>query len=252
MGDVRCADVLQWLRAAVLIEHRTPTPTIQAHVAGCATCQAALLLLANAVIDTPVPTIDCESCRANLPAFIEREDEDLARAIQAFPHVWWHLWTCAACAEIYQMVRVLVAAEQRGEIALPTVAAIATPRIPQLPIVVLRLKRQFLIRVLPAPLPQTSVMRGHGEGPIVLSRRKVVAGRTLLLSVEQQPNRDWLVGVVLTPPLEGWLVLTLGETVFRACFDAQGTAVVADVPTELLAGADGPDLTVGLEPTMEQ
>src|SRR6266496_2951635 len=107
MGDVRCADVLQWLRAAVLIEHRMPTPAIQAHVAGCATCQTALLLLASAVMDTPAPAIDCESCRAHLPAFIEREDEDPARAIQAFPHVWWHLWTCTACGEIYQMVRAL-------------------------------------------------------------------------------------------------------------------------------------------------
>jgi len=83
----------------------------------------------------------------------------------------------------------------------------------------------------------------------MLIRREVVANRNLLLSVEQQPNYHWSVRVELMPPLAGWLVLTLGETVFRACFDAQGTA--ADVPAELLAGADGPDLTLGLEPTLE-
>jgi hypothetical protein len=67
------------------------------------------------------------------------------------------------------------------------------------------------------------------------------------LSVEQQPDQNWTVRVTLTPPLDGWLVLMLGEAAFRACFDAQGTAVVTDMPATLLAGADGPDLTVGLE-----
>src|SRR5689334_15190307 len=139
MADVRCADVLEWLRAAVLAERHPPPPAIQAHMAGCASCQAALLLLASAAMEPPVRmvAIDCASCLADLPAFIEQEDEDPARVLRAFPHIWWHLWICTDCAEIYHMTRDLLAAERQGKLALPNLAPPTAPGISQ-PQIVLR------------------------------------------------------------------------------------------------------------------
>jgi hypothetical protein len=52
---------------------------------------------------------------------------------------------------------------------------------------------------------------------------------------------------MVAPPPSGWLLLTLGEKRFRARFDAQGTALVSDVPNTLLAADGGPDLDVALD-----
>ncbi len=248
MGEIRCEDVLQWLRTAVQAKDLVPMPAIQAHVAGCPICQAVMLLLVGEVTNSPIsPTIiDCEHCRAELPTFIEWESEAPARAIRDYPQVWWHLWTCDTCAETYRLTRVLVEAEQHGVIGMPDILRIGAVFTPQLQIL-LRLTRAFLTRALPAPLPLARIMRGHSDGPIVLSQRKIVADRNLVLSVEKQPNRDWAVRVVLTPPLAGWLVLKLGEAEFRARFDAQGIAVADNVPAELLTGTAGPELVVGIE-----
>jgi hypothetical protein len=190
-------------------------------------------------------TIECQRCLDDLPAFIEQEIEDPMQAIRAYPHVWWHTLTCPMCAETYELTRALVAAEQRGEIAAPTLADLAASFTPRLQ-TFLRLTRQFLNIALPPPM-LARVARGHDEGPAVLSQGDAGAGRQFVLSVQEQPDHAWSVIVAVTPSPGGWLVLTLGQEIFRARFDEHGNAVVADVPAALLVAADGPELVVGIE-----
>jgi hypothetical protein len=247
MNQIACEEIRRGLGAAAQADHPIqPAPPLQAHVAGCATCQGALLLLAAAALDVPAPaTIDCQCCLEDLPAFIERDLDDTRAAARVYPQVWWHLWTCPECAETYRLAGALLAAERRGAITAPAARAVAPAPLPQ---PLLHLVRDFLARALPPPARLARAMRGPNEGPVVLSSRALGAGRQLTLSVQEQPDGDWSVIVAVTPPQAGWLVLALGDTRFRTRFDAQGDAVVACVPAALLAATAGPDLVVGIEP----
>jgi hypothetical protein len=206
------------------------------------------VLLAAAALDMPAPaTIDCRRCLEDLPAFIERDLDDTLAAARIYPQVWWHLWTCPECAETYRLTGTLLEAERLGAIAMPQPAVRNRAPAPLLrPL--LHLVRDFLALALPPPARLAPATRGLNEGPVVLSGRETEAGGQVVLSVEERPDGDWSVIVAMTPPQTGWLVLTLGDTRFRTRFDAQGDAVVACVPTTLLAGTAGPDLVVELEP----
>src|SRR5262245_41843047 len=106
MNSVTCAEVQQWLRAAVHADRRSlPAPTLRTHIAGCATCQGALLLLITQALNlASTPTaIECQHCLDDLPALIEQEIEDPMQAIRTYPHVWWHTLTCPMCAETYEL-----------------------------------------------------------------------------------------------------------------------------------------------------
>lgn len=217
---------------------------LRAHLAECPVCQTALRLMQAFALASLPETIECARCEEDLAAFVEREREEGASgAIRAFPHVWWHLWSCEDCLETYDMLRALVAAEGRGEIATPSPAASAPPRMRP----VLHLPRQFLRHVLPAPGSPFAVMRGGSEGPLLVSEGPIEPEHHMALTVEEQPDHNWTVAVHITPALAGALALTLGTAVFRAPIDEAGGAAFADVPAALLAATDGPDLVVSVE-----
>jgi hypothetical protein len=248
MNTVICVAAQQWLRTMIQIGHpNRPPPVLQTHMAACATCQGALLLLVTQALNVPsVPaTIECERCLDDLPAFIEQEIEDPVQAMRTYSHIWWHTLTCPTCAETYELTHILVDAEQRGEIATPMLTEGITAISPQFQ-TLLKLTRQFLNVVLPSPT-LIGALRGHNSEPMVLSQGNDTEGRQFILSVQEQSDHGWSVVVAVMPPPCGWLVLTLGTAVFRGRFDEQGKAAVTDVPTALLAVADGPDLVVGIE-----
>ncbi len=233
MSEIRCSDVLVWLRSAAQASNLLAPPMVRAHIAGCHTCQTALLLLARELATPTLPApIACRQCREDLPAYLEHEQP--TEAIRAYPEVWWHLATCADCAETARLAGTLLEAEQTG--ALPPL------RLAQRQILV-RLPHQFLTRALPA----ARALRGGESGPQVLSKRATPTGHAFTLSVERQPNQSWSLRVEFRPPLAGWLVLTLGTAEFRTQLDQQGCALLSDLPAELLDSAGGPDLVLELE-----
>lgn len=236
MSEIRCTDVLAWLRSAARADHLLASPTVRAHIGGCRTCQAALLVLARELA-TPRPPapISCQQCREDLPAYLECDQP--AEAMRAYPEVWWHLATCAGCAETAQLTGALLEAEHAG--ALPPLRRALLARRQLL----VRLPHQFLKRALPAAGP----MRGGDAGRQVLSRRATPTGHAFTLSVERQPNQSWSLRAEFRPPLAGWLVLTLGSAEFRAPLDQQGNALLSELPAELLDNASGPDLLLELE-----
>lgn len=225
-----------------------PEPALSAHIAECEVCRGSMLLIMTELFGLPIASSEtpCDRCLDDLPAFVEREMAgDPREAARAYPHVWLHLWTCAECAETYDLTRLLLVAEQRGKLTAFSPARLIRALSPRF-LHLLRLTRQFLNQALPIQAP-FAVARGEFEGPTALSEGDVGAGRYITLSVQEQPDRNWIIQVVVTPQIKGWLVLTLGERLLRARFDEQGVATVVNVPAALLTSSNGPDLEVGID-----
>jgi predicted anti-sigma-YlaC factor YlaD len=246
MDTQRCAAVQLWMQETLRSRHPLlPDPALTAHIAVCDRCRGALLLLAYAALGGDATAIDCARCAEDLPAWIEAEQDDPVRALRSYPAVWLHLLTCPACAELYRLSRLLVDAQQEGRIALPQLIPL-TPAAPPRRQRLVALTRPFLNHALPTPLALIGVTRGS-TGPVILLDGDAESGKQIVFSVQEQPDQRWLVVVHVTPPVAGWLVLSLGASSFRARFDDQGHAMVTDIPTELLAAHDGPDLEIGFE-----
>jgi hypothetical protein len=249
MEGISCARARQLLKE-FQAEHRSePMSVLHAHVRTCPSCQTALALIAASALSSIPTTINCQHCHPDLPAFIDSERSDQpGLALQRYPHVWWHLWTCAVCLEAYEMTRALIEAEQRGELQPPE---IEPARIrPERRIHLLRLTRQFLNIALFTP--QTAVARGSDDGPLVISAGPAPGGAHFTLSVEPERKGGWKVAVQVIPAPAGQLVLTLGEATFRARFDAAGLATVPEVPAALLSAVNGPDMAVDIVPEEAQ
>src|SRR5262245_55749968 len=118
MKALTCAQARPHLVRALQSEQPAAlAPDVRVHLAECVTCRTALLLMNTLALTAAPEPIDCARCQADLPAFVERERDDGPLAAQhAYPHVWWHVWTCVDCNETYDTLRALVAAQQRGEL----------------------------------------------------------------------------------------------------------------------------------------
>jgi hypothetical protein len=244
MEGISCAqarhELLGNLQASYVSQ---PTLPVRAHISACPSCRAALALLTTFDLPSAPLSIGCQQCQVDLAAFVELEQQQGPRqALDTYPQVWWHLWTCAGCLETYDITRALIEAEQRGELKLPAIIAPALPA--ERLIHLLRLTRQFLNIAIPAP--QVAVARGSQDGPLVISEGPAPGGAHFVLSVESQRKGGWKVAVRVVPPPAGQLVLTLGTAEFRARFDASGLATVPDVPAALLTAVNGPDMVIDI------
>ena len=215
---------------------------VREHISICPVCRVALALITALDLPSVPEPIRCQRCQEDLPDFIDVERaEGPGRALQVYPNVWWHLWSCATCLEVYAMAKALIDAEQHGELKLPAIAPRPAERI----VHVLRLTRQFLNIALP---PQLAPARGSSDGPLVISEGPAPGGARFTISVEAQRRGNWRVAVQVTPAPAGELILTLGTAVFRARFDTSGRASVPDVPATLLTAVNGPDMVVDIAP----
>lgn len=106
--------------AQALTDSRRPaqTPALASHIAGCASCRAqrgAILARLAQGVNTRADT--CAACAADLAAYVDvLLDQGASAAASAHPHVWWHLWTCADCAELFAQTATLAAAERAGDL----------------------------------------------------------------------------------------------------------------------------------------
>lgn len=252
MTTHECFEVQDWLREAFTANNVQPaTPARATHIAGCATCRGALLLLMVDILGEPAaPSVQCDACLDDLPAYIDHEAQaGAAAAAREYPHVWWHLWTCAECAALYDFTRMAqrpappAPARQRQpeSTRMPEPARPAPLRRP-----LVRLSRSILNRILPAPSSLLGATRGRNTDPIVISEHSV-EGRHLRLSLEEQSDQHCRLIIEMMPPPLGWIVVQLGSQEFRARFDEQGYALVNDIPISILIATDGPDLVLELE-----
>lgn len=231
-----------------------PAETLR-HLSGCTRCRAALLLLVQGLDgQTPHPPtpISCATCQADLAAFVDAERADPARAAERFPHVWWHLWTCAVCAETYRLTGELYAALERGELeplqealqsSLP-VAANSRQTGGLLPDSQFRLPARLFQRLLAASTALGPAL-GAAVSDIALTD-DAEAGYVATLRVQPQTDGDWAAVITIRPALAGWAMVTFGTETFRAPFDAAGVAVIAALPADWLQTSAAPDLLVTL------
>lgn len=193
-----------------------------------------MVIAALQLQDIPA-ALSCERCEDDLATFLDLEaDEGSMAAAQRLPAVWWHLWACTDCAEVYGRVRRVMWAEEaslRPDIVVRRL---------------LRVARSFLHIALPQLSPQRGGTHGDPADDIVLAIQEKSEPH-FSVSVRRVEKDLWRFTVKVAPPPSGWVLFSLGEACFRAPFNAQGAAVVPDVPDALLAEPDGPDLDISIE-----
>ncbi len=212
------------------------------HVSSCERCQQMLFdqVVDRLGTDLDFQPVDCDGCDFDLPAYIDTErDEGTLVAIESYPHIWWHLWTCSECAMSYQMILALQAAEASGELPPLPLASLIAPQ-PIIPRFVLH--RSVFVRTL---VPQFGVMWG-GKPTETIIHDDDHAEYEVRVTVRQTAGR-WAVVVLVDPPVVGHAVVTIGAHVFRAPFDAAGQASLEPIPQDLLTSAVGADMVVGVE-----
>jgi hypothetical protein len=253
MSNLVCADIRQWVQQAVLSDDPTlPVEVLSEHVATCPLCQGALAALAVETLGmtASLPDSACSQSEDELAAFIEQEaEEGCCAAIRTYPHIWWHLWTCAVCAETYQITRSLLRAERLDHSAdrsMP-VLLIGSPLILR---PVLRLQHRVLYHVLAGSIPAMGTPRGDSVSSYVLAEKETPE-QHLVVSIQRQANSQWRIHATVKPAPVGWLVLMLGTARYRARFDPEGEAIIQDIPFASLTAAEGPDLDIAIEPDPE-
>jgi hypothetical protein len=248
MSDHQCEAVRSWLRERDPALPEIPPPELVAHVAGCSACRGLLAALAANLVRVPAAQADlqCADCQSALDAYIDCERRHgVAAAIQRYPDLWWHLWTCADCAEVYHLTNALVDAEEQVAIPIPiTAAPEPQPRLARL--LKVQLARAFLHGVF-APQAALGAAWSGGEDESLFAEEQL-EDYHIALHVWQRGAIYWGIGITVTPPLTGWAVLSFGELRFSAPFDQHGRAVITEIPHGLLTDRAGPDMLMTIEP----
>jgi hypothetical protein len=256
MSDQQCEAVRRWLRQsepATLPAH--PPSELVAHIASCPACRGLLAAGAADLLGVPAARGDlpCDQCQDVLDEYIDCERrQGVAVAVQRYPDVWWHLWTCLDCAEVYDLTNALVDAEEQVGLPIPAAVAPEQPawhaRLPTPPLVGIRLQlpRAFLHSVF-APQAALGGAWSGGEHESLFAEEQLEEYH-IALHVRQRSGTFWAIGIAVTPPLAGWAVLSFGELRFRAPFDQHGQATIAEIPLALLTDRAGPDLLMTIEP----
>jgi hypothetical protein len=249
MNTSFCSDVQAWLTSLDNTDvPPAPPPALADHVSTCPCCRAALLLILVAVLPAArdIEQTSCDQCQDDLAAYIDIEhDSGITEALTAYPHVWWHLWTCADCSTAYQMVIAIQAAEIAETLApMPLTIHANRPALrPIRPILrTITIPHMWFTRIL---VPQFGATWGHGDDDAVIYENEDESYQ-ITVSVRKQSGQ-WQIEVMIDPPVAGDMVLTLGAETFRARIAPNGSASVGPIPAALLTGATGPAVTIVIE-----
>lgn len=253
MRSILCSDVYEWLTTHDN-QPRSAIPPVELcdHIASCAACRALVLLLSTELLHAPlhITPISCEQCQHDLAVYADMvHDEGQQAGLREYPHVWWHLWVCADCAEIYHTLVTLQDAENAPEdiLAVPvhkhilrTSQAVPAPR----PfITAFSLPRVWLSRVL---MSQLATPWGSSFDDTILHDEDHDEYRINV--VMRRDHDSWSIIVTVEPPLVGDIVLSIGNETFRQALRPDGTAIIDSLPSELLLDPTGPGIALVLEP----
>ena len=225
-----------------------PSLVVCEHISECSRCRAAILLLflANSAVPLSPPELSCAECQANLAAYIDFEQAAPAKALQIFVGIWWHLWTCEECADIYSM-----ACELQAEIpvqALDRHRSMSVPgiRLSWLPPILIG--RDILQLILPQRFDPLAIVRGLRpqyllfDGPLGEECNRQCVVWAMLLD-----DTNYCIGVDVQPPIAGAAVLRCGQLYLQSDFDHHGLAMMRTMPAALLTDADGPAIEIRFE-----
>ncbi|RRR66566.1 MAG: hypothetical protein EI684_20555 [Candidatus Viridilinea halotolerans] len=233
MTSESCAAVGQWLMQHD--EHLPPAPLVS-HVEQCHVCQTALLALVSGKLAMPLPqNLLCDAVAGDLPAMLELERSDgAAAAARAYPDLWWHLWTCPSCAEIYHATALLLTATDEGLLPFP---------LPQVDQPLLRLTRPFLTAVFAPQLAAGATWQSSAPSRQLLAEEELPDGR-ISLYVGAEDAHHWYLELHMHPPRSGTLLLALGEEIYSVPLLQQYTAQISALPLTFLYNRDGAELVV--------
>ena len=251
MNTSLCPDVQVWITSldttAVL---PTPPLTLVEHVSDCAYCRAALLLIVVELLHVPLGTapITCDQCQSDIAAYIDCEQyEGMAEALVSYPHVWWHLWTCVDCAMDHQFIATLQDAEAVGSLPpIPLVSLAHRPHPRQVRPVfqTIMLPRMWFTRIL---MPQLGPTWGQSNDDMVIYEDEQ---DTYQITMTVRKGRvESRVIITIDPPMDGNVVIALGDATFRARIGPDGVAHVGPIPADLLTSPIGPAMAIRIEPT---
>jgi len=244
-----CADVRSWLLNISERDQHQVIASWSEHIAECVHCRGALMILATDLLGQPASlysAVTCGVCQRDLAAYTEAVVSQGHRvAAQRYPDVWWHLWTCAECAQTLQGMTTLAVATARGELAQLSVAG-AEPPFSMLYKVKLVLPRAMLAHLFKLQL-LLGQLRGDDRDEIMLTEGEAQS-YSLHVAVSQVQGATCCLSVASDPPTRGRVVLRLGDMIFHADLDVRGVARVYAFPLHLLRDPAGPDLVITLEP----
>lgn len=244
MQEHTCQDIQQSLELVLSPSAAAvPTRSMSLHVTGCDACQTVLEQLYVRLTGEVPPVRDCEPCQADLAAYIDLLLNDgAATAAQELPHVWWHIWQCAECAETFELTLALINAETRGQI-MPLASVFRAEEKPA-PIL-----KTFLVRpAVVARLFSAHQMLGiaYGSGDEIVVAEEPGDDYNFQISVQRAQGGDWTVTVTIEPQVSAAVLLTVGASIYRALFDERGRAVVYGI-----SAADLQDPNTGISVAIE-
>jgi len=236
-----CAALLRTLTSSREPIH---APALAQHIAGCAECQALrLYVLGQLCPGADISADSCAQCEGELAAYVDLTlDEGASAAAAAYPHVWWHLWSCVGCAEIVVQVAALAAAERAGDLPALPVTSTAPSHL-----------RRVIGRLMVAPqalarIVETRALLGvaYGAEDLMVLDEGEDHDQSFQLHLQREAGGTWQVLVQVEPPINGVAVITIGDTSYQAPFDAYGIAEIRGVSDELLR-ASGTAISFSIE-----
>lgn len=245
MSDPMCAKVRNYFQR-IFVERRavTPAPDIYIHIAACPLCRGALALQIASVVGQAQEPIRCQESANDIAAFIDVERaEGTEVARRYYPRLWWHLWGCEECADVYRMTRELLAAQSPMQSAPPGVALSYLAGYQPL----FYFERAYLTGLLGNSYITRGGRKGSAGVPIVIADSEPGDDPQLTVRIQRQRDGSWAIDATVQPAPSGWLVATLGEFSARAHFDTDGSAQIRNVPEQLLLNDDGPDIDLSIE-----
>ncbi|PDW03006.1 hypothetical protein [Candidatus Viridilinea mediisalina] len=233
----RSAALQQWLSCH---DELPPPAPLVAHVQGCAVCQTALLTLMTTRIGIPeAGQVTCTTAEDDLPAMLELErSAGAATAARAYPDLWWHLWTCPSCAQVYHETALLLDARIGEELLEPVPPAKRS---------IVRLARPFLTAVFGPQLAAGATWSKSAPQHQLLADEHLPEGR-LSLYVGAEDAHHWYLEAHMHPPRTGTLLIGLGEEVQSIPLQDHSVAQLSHLPLAFLYHEDGPELAVCVAP----
>lgn len=246
-----CEEVGLWLQGSLGYEQSTLLSRLRKHAVSCSRCRSMLFLTHFELMGRPQPQyrfISCDVCQNDLAAYIDiMQDQGERAAAQLYPHVWWHLWTCEECLEIFEETLTLAQHFRFNPIIsfnniIPAVTCKENAQIVP--------KTLILPRHIMAMTFNNIRDRGSNRGEsdeLMLYEFEEFEDGPVSVDLVEIHEQDCDLRVVLSSASQGRAQLELGEHCFEATFDAQGRATFSEVPIALLSNMDGPDLVFSLE-----
>ncbi|MBP1467300.1 hypothetical protein EYB53_016425 [Candidatus Chloroploca sp. M-50] len=240
-----CNDIREALLLTLTSTHKPlQTPAIARHMRRCPECMA----LRTHILGLLLPGADeprggCQACHDALAAYVDRSLDAGARAAAvAFPQVWWYLWECADCTEVFVRTSALATAEREGRLLppfssrVPVRRPVPSPPRPHRLLGRIAVPSQMVVRMIQA---REALSVAYGDDEDLFITEVEQEGYSFQLSVHPQTDGTWAIRVCVIPPVVGHAVVQLGVNRYQAPFDAQGIAQVIDLSAEQLRQDQG-------------